>query len=664
MKYAALVLFLLWFGAAEAQTCTGGLGDPIVNISFGQGSGPGPALPAGITSLGWLAGGCPTDGQYAIVSSTSDCWGGTWLTLPHDHTGDEGGYFMLINASYAPSDFYVKTIDGLCGGTTYQFAAWVMNMAVRSNQIKPNITFRIEQTDGTVLKSFSTGDMPAVGYPLWVQYPFYFDTPTGVSTVVIRMINNAPGGTGNDLALDDITFRAAGPSIKTITAGFNGDTLSLCEGDPQVLHFSSTVESCFASAVYQWQVSTDGGTIWKDIPGAVGRSFDRPASLAGSYLYRMTVAESGNAGIASCSVASLPVLVNVVKLPAPAVSISTGFSSVCTGAPAVFLARAVDGGSTPLFQWRVNGADVAGGILDSVFVTAALRSTDVVSCMMTSNAVCVVDPFVLSHGLSIAIIPIPVTGVDIVVSADKICADSVVSFTASPVNGGAAPGYFWKVNGIVVDSSGALYTTGALKDGDVVSCAMTGSLTCSRPVEASEAIHMTVYPLPTIVPAPDTIIAGGAGIRLSPVFSGDIVDYQWSPATGLDDPALARPVAAPVSTTSYQLKVVTAEGCRALAVTKVRVFYDVQLPGAFTPNGDGHNDLFRVPPVITVHIRRLAVYNRQGVMVFLTEDMGKGWDGRLGGKLQPAGVYVWMVEYDNPLTKKIEMKKGTVVLVR
>ena len=88
------------------------------------------------------------------------------------------------------------------------------------------------------------------------------------------------------------------------------------------------------------------------------------------------------------------------------------------------------------------------------------------------------------------------------------------------------------------------------------------------------------------------------------------------------------------------------------------------MPGAFTPNGDGHNDIFRVPPSIPVNVRRLTVYNRLGAMVFATSNVSKGWDGSLGGKTEPAGVYVWVIEYDNPLTKRVEMKKGTVVLVR
>ncbi len=663
MKYVVTIFFLFLCGFASAQTCTGGLGDPIVNITFGKGTaGLGAQLASGVTNLSWVYGGCPSDGEYTIVNYTGGCWSNTWLTVPQDHTGDAGGYFMLINASYNPSDFYVQQVDGLCGGTSYQFAAWVMNIGVVYAQIRPNITFRIEKTDGTLLQSFKTGDVPlTVGAAIWNQYAFYFDTPPGVSSVVIRMTNNAPGGDGNDLALDDITFRAAGPSITAAVAGFPNDTVSLCQDDPQVLHFTSVVENCFPAAVYEWQESMDGGVSWSAIPGGSGLTYDRPATVPGSYLYRMAVAQTSNAGITSCSVASPPVLVKVIPFPSPAVTISST-PSVCAGSPAVFTAATVDGGTAPLYQWKLNGGNVGSG--DTTYINTTLASSDKISCVLTSNSACVINPVASSNTLSVPVIPIPVTGVDITASADHVCADSLVSFTALPFNGGVTPSYQWLVNGSATGTTGPVYATRLLKDGDMISCTMTGSLSCSPPVASPEIIQMTVYALPVIQLPADTIIAGGTGMRLAPVLSGDISQYQWSPVAGLDDPMVAGPFARPVSTTTYQLDVVTAEGCRARGAEKIIVYYDVQMPGAFTPNGDGHNDVFRVPPSITVNVRRLVVYNRQGMMVFMTANVSQGWDGSWGGKPQPGGVYVWLIEYDNPLTKRVEMKKGTVVLVR
>ncbi len=288
------------------STCTGSLGDPMVNVTFGAGPNPGPQLPAGITNMQYLTILCPNDGQYTIANSTSNCWGGNWHTIT-DHTGNTNGYFMLVNASYQPSDFYVQTVNGLCNGTTYEFSAWILNMIKNLNDrgILPNITFSIEKTDGTVLQSYNSGNIPLANPALWRKYGFYFTTPPGVSSVVIRMRNNAPGGGGNDLALDDITFRPAGPLTTIGIQGIPGDSISVCNSS---LTLFSTVENCYLTNEYQWQLSVNNGN-WTDIPGANKSTYITPINPQGNYKYRLSVAQTGNIGIASCRVYSNRVIV-------------------------------------------------------------------------------------------------------------------------------------------------------------------------------------------------------------------------------------------------------------------------------------------------------------------------------------------------------------------
>jgi hypothetical protein len=111
MKTIILLLLVLTSITGQGQLCTGSLGDPVINITFGSGSNPGPQLRAASTNYIYVASDCPNDGQYTLTSSTSNCFGSTWYSAGEDHTpGDVNGYVMLVNASYNPGDFYIDTI--------------------------------------------------------------------------------------------------------------------------------------------------------------------------------------------------------------------------------------------------------------------------------------------------------------------------------------------------------------------------------------------------------------------------------------------------------------------------------------------------------------------------------------------------------------------------
>ena len=196
---AALFFGIILSTSTQAQLCTGSLGDAVVNITFGTGPGPGPALPGRIDGYNFVSRDCPDDGNYTIINSTSSCFGNSWHSLQQDHTpGDIDGRMMLVNASLGAGVFYVDTVRGLCANTTYEFSAWVVNVLLTSacNGIgtDPNLSFNIETPSGTVLGTYSTGNIPETASPEWKQYGLFFTTPINTNDVVIRLNNNAPGG--------------------------------------------------------------------------------------------------------------------------------------------------------------------------------------------------------------------------------------------------------------------------------------------------------------------------------------------------------------------------------------------------------------------------------------------------------------------------------------
>jgi len=115
--------------------------------------------------------------------------------------------------------------------------------------------------------------------------------------------------------------------------------------------------------------------------------------------------------------------------------------------------------------------------------------------------------------------------------------------------------------------------------------------------------------------------------------------------------------------------IINADGC---IIDSVKAMLQLQMlpgcdtfymPGAFTPNGDGNNDVFRPThsPYLTNYL--LEIYNRWGQRVYADKDVLKGWDGTAGGQPLPAGAYVWMIRYEN-FEKQTRYLKGNVLLIR
>jgi len=318
---AITVTILLLFQSTNAQLCKGSLGDPIVNITFGSGANPGNSLAAATTSYQYSATVCPNDGFYTVCNSTSGCFNGSWHTLAADHTGNTNGYFMLVNASYQPGAFYLETVRGLCSNTTFEFAAWVANVqkptACSGNGIQPNLTFTIEKTDGTVLSTYNTGNIPPTASPAWQQVGFYFTTPVGITEVVLRIVNNAMGGCGNDIAMDDITLRPCGPDITTSIVGNSSNSKTLCEGEAHTYTFTGTVMAGYTNPTLQWQQNINGGG-WVDIPGANSATYVKNFTAgmqAGTYQYRLSAVETDNISSTACRTASNVLTIKILSKP-------------------------------------------------------------------------------------------------------------------------------------------------------------------------------------------------------------------------------------------------------------------------------------------------------------------------------------------------------------
>jgi gliding motility-associated-like protein len=475
LRLAFLLIVIAIVFKAQAQICNGSLGDPAVNITFGAAGGTANFPPPG--GYTYTPSSCPNDGYYTVTSSTSNCFGNTWHTVSSDHTGN--GNFMLVNASFTPGDFFTTTVADLCPNTTYEFAAWIMNVMKPVASIRPNIIFRIEAPDGTVLASYQTGDVGVDPAPKWNQYGFFFTTPANNATIVLRISNTAPGGYGNDLALDDITFRPCGAKITAGIVGNTIDTVDVCEGNTTTYIFSGNAASTYQSPVYHWQLSRDSGATWVDIDGATNTSYIRVPTGAGSYWYRLTVVDASVAGVTSCRI-------------------------------------------------------------------------------------------------------------------------------------------------------------------------------------SSDIIVINIHPTPIVSAGPDRILLTGSSTTLNGKAEGEDLQYSWTPNNYISDITELQPVVTPPSEINYTLSAVSSFGCRNEDNVLVKVVTGIYVPTAFTPNGDGNNDLWQIPFLDPAFEATVNVYNRYGQVVYHASGETVSWDGKLKGVLQAPGVYVYLVTFKN---SKLQLK-GSLTLIR
>jgi gliding motility-associated-like protein len=144
--------------------------------------------------------------------------------------------------------------------------------------------------------------------------------------------------------------------------------------------------------------------------------------------------------------------------------------------------------------------------------------------------------------------------------------------------------------------------------------------------------------------------------------AGSFLNYLWSTGSTANSIIVS-------AEGLYTLQVTTADNCLgsdSITITNktcTKVFF---MPSAFSPNGDGHNDLFRPSNALNINTPakyRLVIYNRLGQKIFESGNPANGWDGTIKGIRQPPGVFVWVLEYQfNNL--QLTTEKGTVLLLR
>ena len=330
-------------------------------------------------------------------------------------------------------------------------------------------------------------------------------------------------------------------------------------------------------------------------------------------------------------------VVNIVTLNA------RNDTTICANDP-VQLGAITDGFK---FLWTpaatLNNPNVLNPVATPAITTTYQVTSSIGSCSATDNVIVTVVPY-----------PIANAGRDTIIcyksSAQLNGSMGGTSFSWSP------PGTL--NNPTILNPVATPFTTTAyiLSVNDVIGC----------PKPGRDTVLVTVLPKINAFAGNDTTIVVGQPLQL--LASGG-TNYLWSPPTGLSAVDIPDPIAhliQSIDSIRYKVFVSDQANCTDSAFINVKVFKTnpyIFVPTAFTPNGDGLNDIVRPIAVGMKQINYFQVYNRWGQLVFSTQINGQGWNGMIGGALQSTGVYVWLVRGVDYLNRPF-FQKGTVTLIR
>lgn len=254
--------------------------------------------------------------------------------------------------------------------------------------------------------------------------------------------------------------------------------------------------------------------------------------------------------------------------------------------------------------------------------------------------------------INVATVPYPVANAG---PDTTICYNTPAFLNASMT----ASRFTWSPsNRLINPASLSLSTTNLVQTTPFI---LTVSDVLGCPKEVSDTVLVTVREQIFPFAGNDTIVVAGQPLQLSG--SGSL-QYNWSPPEAFDNAASQTPIAMLYDDERIIMRTYTPEGCEAYDTIFVKVFKtgpDIFVPNAFTPLG--FNPVLKPVAPGLEKLYYFSVYNRWGQLVYTTNQLNQGWDGRIKGQLQDTGSYVWMVSGIDYLGRTIT-KKGTAVLIR
>jgi hypothetical protein len=321
-------------------------------------------------------------------------------------------------------------------------------------------------------------------------------------------------------------------------------------------HTPSTTYDFFVS-----KFDTSGNFEWAASNGGTGPDYlDDMKPGPDGYLYLAGEFRSPSITLGTSTLTKIGVadifIAKLDQIPSPVIA---NVSNKCAAEPTAFGKLLNPPANTYTISITMDGNPLTYQPVDSSFQyfnsgITGLGSHNIVVKYTRANVSAQTDTSYVVSSSAAPVINISATSV-------SICSGTQVTFTATATNGGSTPTYQWLINGVNAGTNSNTFTTSTLNNNDQVKVTMTSSLSCASPTTAtSNIITMIVTPAPTAHAGNDTTICAGSSVQLQG--SGGTV-YQWTPAVGLNNPNIANPIATPLATTAYILRVSNGGSCIA-----------------------------------------------------------------------------------------------------
>ncbi|MCX6268717.1 MAG: hypothetical protein NTW16_15420, partial [Bacteroidetes bacterium] len=343
----------------------------------------------------------------------------------------------------------------------------------------------------------------------------YSYVPANANTILCVLTSSLPCTNGSPATSNTITMTVH--DYFNVSVSIAASANPVCAGAS--VTYTATPVNGGTTPAYQWKVNGS------NVSGATNATYSYVPAHGNSILCILTSSLPCTTGSPATS---NTIVMTVHDYFSVSVGIAASANPVCAGASVTYTATPVNGGTTPAYQWKVNGTAVTGAT-NSVYSYVPTHGNTIL-CVLTSSLPCTTGSPATSNTITMTVHDYFDVSVGIAASANPICAGASVTYTATPVNGGTTPAYQWKVNGNNV--SGATNSTYSYvpTHGNTILCVLTSSLPCTNGNPAtSNTITMTVHDYFNV----SVSIAASA----NPVCAGTSVTYTATPVNGGTTPA-------------------------------------------------------------------------------------------------------------------------------